>query len=163
VSGEDLVFTIIAVATVLAALYAVTTRYLLRSIIALGAFLTALSGEFFLLGADYIAIIQIFVYVGGVVVLMLFALMLAASGERHPLIPSGRRALGAVVAYVLAAGLVWAVTTSELAPLKRAPVDSVTALGTVLLERHLVAFEIIGVILLAALVAALTIVRGERQ
>ena len=64
---------------------------------------------------------------------------------------------------MLAAGLVWAVTTSELAPLKRAPVDSVTALGTVLLERHLFAFEIIGVILLAALVAALTIVRGERQ
>lgn len=162
-SGEDLVFTIVAVLTVLSALYAVTTHYLLRSIVALGAFLTALSAEFYLLGADYVAVIQIFVYVGGVVVLMLFALMLSASGERHPLIPTGGRALGAVVAYVLAAGLIWAVTTTELAPLQEAPNNSVAALGSVLLSRHLLAFEIIGVILVAALVAALAIVRGERQ
>ena len=63
-----------------ARLYAVLTRYLLRSIIALGAFLTALAGEFYLLAADFVAMVQIFVYVGGIVVLMLFALMLSTVG-----------------------------------------------------------------------------------
>ena len=90
------------------ALYGVLTRYLLRSIVALGAFLTAVAGEFYLLAADFVAVIQIFVYVGGIVVLMLFALMLSTSGERQPLAGSDRRGLGSLLAYALGGMLVWA-------------------------------------------------------
>jgi NADH-quinone oxidoreductase subunit J len=159
----DLVFAGIGAVAVIAAFYAVVTRYLLRSIVALGAFLTALSGEFFLLGADYVAVVQIFVYVGGVVVLMLFALMLSATGERHPVTAARSRPLGAFLAYGLGAGLVWAVTASKLPALPAPPLAGVRFLGLTLLHEQLYAFELVGVILLAALVAALTIIRGERQ
>jgi NADH-quinone oxidoreductase subunit J len=159
----DLVFTAIGAVAVIAAFYAVVTRFLLRSIIALGAFLTALSGEFFILGADYVAVIQIFVYVGGVVVLMLFALMLSATGERHPVTQAGNRPLGAVLAYGIGGALIWAVTATKLPGLPVPPAGGVRFLGQVLLHEQLYAFELVGVILLAALVTALAIIRGERQ
>ncbi len=162
-STQDLVFGVLGFLAVAAALYAVLTRYLLRSIVALGAFLTALSGIFYLLGADYVAVIQIFVYVGGVVVLMLFALMLSATGERHPFIPSGSRPLGVVLAYALGGGLIWSATATALPALPLPPANTARLLGQALLGPQLYAFELVGVILLAALVTALVIVRGERQ
>lgn len=145
-----------------AALYAVLTRFLLRSIIALGAFLTAMAGEFYLLAADFVAVVQIFVYVGGIVVLMLFALMLSTSGVRHPAAWADRPALGAVLAYALGGGLVWAAVATTVGEPGPPPADAPPLLGRALLGPQLFAFELIGVILLAAVVAALSLVRRER-
>jgi len=147
---------------VIAALAAVLTRYLLRSIVAFGAFLTAIAGQFYILAADFVALIQIFVYVGGVVVLILFALMLSAVGQKHPLAVSEHRGLGAVVAYAVGGWLVWAAFGQDLPKAGQVPGETVAFLGRAFLDQQLVAFEVIGIILLAAVVAALVIVRGER-
>lgn len=160
---QEVLFVVFGVVAALGALYAVVTRSLLRAIVALGAFLTAVAGEFYLLAADFLAVVQIFVYVGGIVVLMLFALMLSASGKRHPLAAIDRPALGAVLAYALGAGLLWASWSTELPAAAAEPADAVGALGRALLGPHLWSFELIGVILLASVIAALSIVRRERQ
>jgi len=162
-AAEDLVFVILAVIAGATAFYSVVTRYLLRSIISLGAFLTVVAGLFFLLAADFVAVIQIFVYVGGVVVLILFALMLSATGERHPAAPSAHSPGAALVAYALGAWLIWAALVAELPPVPPVPDVSVEFLGRAFLGPHVYPFELMGVILLAALAAALTIIRGERQ
>lgn len=151
------------VVCVASALFAVLTRYLLRSIIALGAFLTAVAGEFYLLAADFVAMVQVFVYVGGIVVLMLFALMLSTSGVRHPAARADRPALGAVLAYVIGGGLVWAAVVTDVAEPGPPPPDAAPLLGRAFLGEQLFAFELMGVILLAAVVAALSLVREERQ
>lgn len=160
-SLHDALFAAFGFVAVIGALYAVLTRYLLRAIVALGAFLTAVAGEFYLLAADFIAVVQIFVYVGGILVLMLFALMLSASGVRHPLAAIDRPGLGAVLAYAIGGGLLWASWTAELPMAAAAPDDAVGALGQALLGSQLGPFELMGVILLASVVAALSIARRE--
>ncbi len=161
-TATTLLFVAFGVLAALSALYAVLTRYLLRSIVALGAFLTALAGIFYLLAADFVAVVQIFVYVGGIVVLMLFALMLSSSGVRHPTASSDRRSLGSIVAYAVGGMLVWASLRSTLPGMPAALPDSVPYLGRAFLNEQLFPFELIGVILLAAVVAALALVRKER-
>lgn len=160
---QEVLFVVFGALAAGGALYAVLTRSLLRAIIALGAFLTAVAGEFYLLAADFLAVVQIFVYVGGIVVLMLFALMLSASGKRHPLAAVDRPALGAALAYAVGAGLLWASWSTELPAAGADPADAVGSLGRALLGAHLWPFELIGVILLATVIAALSIVRRERQ
>lgn len=159
---QEVLFVVFGAVGALGALYATLTRSLLRAIIALGAFLTAVAGEFYLLAADFLAVVQIFVYVGGIVVLMLFALMLSASGKRHHMAALDRPALGAVLAYALGAGLAWASWSAEIAAPGPDPADAIGALGRSLLGAQLWPFELIGVILLASVIAALSIVRRER-
>ena len=162
-TASDVLFAVFGGVAALAALYAVLTRFLLRSIVALGAFLTAMAGIFYLLAADFVALVQIFVYVGGIVVLMLFALMLSSSGVRHPAAASDRFGLGALLAYATGGMLVWAAIRTTLPPIPAALPDSVPYLGRALLNEQLFAFEFLGVILLAAVVTALALVRRERQ
>lgn len=160
---EQMLFVVFGIAAAGGALFAVATRSLLRSIIALGAFLTAVAGEFYLFAADFLAVVQIFVYVGGIVVLMLFALMLSASGVRHPLAAIDRPALGAALAYAIGAGVLWSSLTTELPAVGELPADAVDALGRALLGTQLWSFELIGAILLASVITALVIVRKERR
>jgi NADH:ubiquinone oxidoreductase subunit 6 (subunit J) len=145
------------------ALYAVLTKFLLRSILGFGAFLTAIAGEFYLLAADFVAVIQIFVYVGGVVVLILFALMLSSTGERHPRALAQRSAVGAILAYALGGWIIFAAWDHAFGEIPAPPEEGVAALGRAFLNEQLYPFELMGVILLAAVVTALAIVRGERQ
>lgn len=159
---EFLIGAIGAVA-VISALFCVLTHYLLRAIVGFGAFLTAVAAEFYLLAADFVALIQIFVYVGGVVVLILFALMLSAVGQRQPVAAADRGALGVVAAYGLGGWLLWAAWGTEFPEPGAVPDDTVFHLGRVFLNEQLLAFELVGFILLAAVVTALVMVRGERE
>jgi NADH:ubiquinone oxidoreductase subunit 6 (subunit J) len=161
-TASDVLFVVFGVIAAGCALYGVLTRFLLRSIVALGAFLTAVAGEFYLLAADFVAMVQIFVYVGGIVVLMLFALMLSTSGERQPLAGSDRRGFSSLLAYALGGMLVWASIGAKLPAVPGGLPSSVPYLGRALLGEQLFAFEFLGVILLAAVVAALSLVRSER-
>ncbi len=161
--GQAALFVVMGVVAAVSALYAVLTRQLLRSIMALGAFLTAVAVEFYVLSADFVSLVQIFVYVGGVVVLMLFALMLSASGERHPMAGADRAGLGAVLAYLVGGVLVVVALRADLPEPGAFPEQTVSYLGRALLAEQLFAFELMGVILLAALVTALVVVRKERQ
>jgi NADH:ubiquinone oxidoreductase subunit 6 (subunit J) len=147
----------------LAALYSVMTRYLLRSIIAFGAFLTAVAGMIYLLGGDFTAIVQIFVYIGGVMVLILFGLMLSHQGERAPLAASASWSLGSVLGYAVGGGLIWAASASHLPALPQPPTNTVSLIGSALLTTQGWAFQVIGLVLLASVVAALMLVRAERQ
>ncbi|MCJ7795888.1 MAG: NADH-quinone oxidoreductase subunit J, partial [Thermoleophilia bacterium] len=93
---------------------------------------------------------------------MLFALMLSTSGERQPLAGSDRRGLSALLAYALGGMLVWASVGANLPAVPGRLPASVPYLGRALLGEQLFAFEFLGVILLAAVVTALALVRSER-
>lgn len=150
-------FWLLAVVALAGAGTVVLSRDALRLVLGLGAFLLAVAGFYVYYGMGFLAAAQVFVYVGGVLVLVLFSLLLLGrDGGGRLLAPSrvdvGNAVVGAGVAFVLAFTLNGVTPPSA----EGASAD----LGATLLGPMLPAFELVGALLLAALVATLVIVSG---
>jgi NADH:ubiquinone oxidoreductase subunit 6 (subunit J) len=139
----------------------VLSRDALRLVLGLGAFLMALAGFYVYYGMGFLAAAQVFVYVGGVLVLVLFALLLLARDEGGRLLAPARFDISALsVGLGIAVVLGWTLRDVAPPPAQSPPLG----LGATLLGPMLPAFELGGVLLLAALVAVLVIVAGgERE
>ena len=154
-------FVILAAIALGGALAAVTSSSLFRAALGLMLSLLGTAGLFLLQKSEFIAVVQVLVYVGGVAVLIIFAVMLT---ERvaEPLM-SGLRPLawiGATVALLLSLALGWTLWRS---PLSESPPSSVTArdLGLAFLNEYLVPFEAVSLLLLVALIGAVIIAKGK--
>lgn len=143
----------------------VFARDAMRLVLGLGTFLLAVAGFYVYYGMGFLGAAQVFVYVGGVLVLVLFALvLLARDGGGRLLAPSrfdwGAASVGVGVAAILATTLRDVVPVPAPVLITKAS-DAVTgSLSWNLLGPMLPAFELLGVLLLAALVATLVIVGG---
>ncbi len=144
---------------------AVTTRHVVHAALWLVVALLGVAGSLLVLGAELVALVLVLVYVGAVVVLVLFALMLT----RAPIGPDTGHAVPAwrrVGAAVLGAGVA-ALLLSVLLPLaggdpvERAEVTSTQVAGQ-LFGTWVWPFELLSLLLLAALVAALAVSRAGR-
>lgn len=164
-SAAEVVFAAFALLSGAAAVLAVTSRHVVHAALWLVVALGALAGVYLALGAEVVALVQLLVYVGAVVVLVLFALMLtrAPIGVRPDLDAApGRRVAAAVsglaVAALLGGTLALAVGDSGVTPdLAR---GRARPLGEAVFGGWLLPFELLSVLLLAALVAALAVSRG---
>lgn len=162
-TGVEIVFVLVGVATLGAALATVTTRQLVHAALWLVVALGGLAVEYLLLTAEFIAWVQVLIYVGSVVVLLLFGLMLTkAPIGRSPDADSGNRWAALAVAAAAAGTLVWVVvdafrtTWIDLG----GPANGSTEVTGVFLFRHWVLpFEALSVLLLAALVGAVVLSR----
>lgn len=161
-TGLDLAFAGAGLVTLAAGLLAVTTRHLVHCALWLVVSLIGLAGCYLVLGAELVALVQVLVYVGAVVVLVLFALMLT----RAPIGPSGEHTtsrLHRALAAVIAAG-VTALLLSVLLPLAdrgavtRIATDS-TALATDIFSTWVWPFELLSVLLVVTLIAAIAVSR----
>src|SRR5690606_18380740 len=117
VSTLDLVFGAFGLLSVAAALLAVTTTRVIHAALWLIVALGGLAGTFLVMGAEFIALVQILIYVGAIVVLVLFALMLTASPvgrQREVSVGPRRRLLAALVG-----GAVTALLLAVLVPVAR--------------------------------------------
>lgn len=161
-TGLDIAFAAAGVITVAAALLAVTTRHIVHAALWLVLSLGGLAGCYLVLGAELVALVHVLVYVGAVVVLVIFALMLT----RAPIGPRAEHStsrLHRALAAVLAAGVA-ALLLAVLLPLAGRDTVAVTAAGSTAIAEHLFAtwvwpFELLSVLLLIALVAALAVAR----
>lgn len=168
-TGVEIAFVLVGIATLGAALVTVTTRQLVHAALWLVVALGGLAVEYLLLTAEFIAWVQVLIYVGSVVVLLLFGLMLTkAPIGRSPDADSGNRRVALGVAAAAAGTLVWIVvdafrtTWIDL----EGPVGGSTEVTGVSLFRHWVLpFEALSVLLLAALVGAVVLSRkhGKEQ
>jgi NADH:ubiquinone oxidoreductase subunit 6 (subunit J) len=146
--------------TLAGAAVVVFTRNVLRLVLGLGAFLLGVAGFYVYYGLAFIAAAQVFVYVGGVLVLVLFTLMLLTRDEL------GVPRLDArfdVAALAVAGGLfvLLVSTLRDLVPRTTEPAGaSLGALSGTLLGAQLPAFELLGVLLLAGLVAVMAVSDG---
>jgi len=160
----DLVFYAMAAMTVLGAAGCAFSRNIIYSAWALlFAFLGA-AGLYVFLGADFVAVTQVLIYVGGILVLILFAIMLTKQIGEDPKLTNAH--LGLPIGAALAVATVGTLTYMALmAPWKIEPVQSwqpVSAgLGIAFLTDYLLPFEVASVVLLAALVGAVIIARKE--
>jgi NADH-quinone oxidoreductase subunit J len=160
VSGLDLVFLAVGLLTAASAVLAVTSRVVLHSALWLVVALGGLAGCYLVLGAELVALVQLLVYVGGVVVLVLFALMLTREGNAPVHASAGHRALAAVVA--AATTMLLGVTLVAVVGWTGLPVtgpDS-TDIGTAIFGTWVWPFELLSLLLLLALVAAVAVARG---
>ncbi|URN15481.1 MULTISPECIES: NADH-quinone oxidoreductase subunit J [Streptomyces] len=162
-TGTEVAFLLVGVVTLAAAVLAVTTRQLVHAALWLVVALGGIAVEYLLLTAEFIAWVQVLIYVGSVVVLLLFGLMLTkAPIGRSPDADSGNRPAALAVALAAAAALVWVVvdafrtTWIDLG----GPAQGTTrASGEMLFRNWVLPFEALSVLLLAALVGAIVLSR----
>ncbi|MFC7218996.1 NADH-quinone oxidoreductase subunit J [Streptomyces polyrhachis] len=163
-TGVEIVFLLVGLVTLGAALIAVSTRQLVHAALWLVVSLGGVAVEYLLLTAEFIAWVQVLIYVGSVVVLLLFGLMLT----RAPIGPSPdadscNRPVAAAVAGVAAVLLVTLVVDAfrgqwiELDPVQ----GSTDVMGAALFRHWVLPFEALSVLLLAALVGAIVLSRRD--
>ena len=166
-TGVEIAFLLVGIATLGAALVTVTTKQLVHAALWLVVALGGIAVEYLLLTAEFIAWVQVLIYVGSIVVLLLFGLMLTrAPIGRSPDADSGNRwiALGAAVSS--AAALVWVVVDAFRTTwinLDGPAQGSTKASGEFLFRHWVLPFEALSVLLLAALVGAIVLSRKDRE
>ena len=141
------------------AVWVVTLRNLFRAALSLGVVLLGVAGLFVLLEAEFLAFVQILVYVGAVLTLVVFAIMLTAklqtSGEALP--AHRQRSMAAVASGALFAVLVFATQSLLLEVPPASGAVSVYALGQQLVTRLILPFEVVSLVLVAALAGAIAV------
>src|SRR5207253_2427448 len=121
-----------------------------------------ISAFFFLLGAEFVGLVQIFVYIGAVAVLIVFTILLTRHDTEKV---RGFNWSGVVVALAVFAGLIWAITKTKSlsqAPLQIEPV-TVQRIGELLMTSYVWPLQCVGVLLTAALIGALILVMEEKR
>ncbi|MFJ8309009.1 MULTISPECIES: NADH-quinone oxidoreductase subunit J [unclassified Streptomyces] len=162
-TGVEIAFLLVGIATLGAAVLTVTTKQLVHAALWLVVALGGLAVEYLLLTAEFIAWVQVLIYVGSVVVLLLFGLMLTkAPIGRSPDADSGNRWVALAVAAAAAGTLVWVVAdafrTSWIG-LEGPAQGSTKVSGEILFRHWVLPFEALSVLLLAALVGAIVLSR----
>jgi NADH-quinone oxidoreductase subunit J len=159
---SDVLFAAIGLIAVAGALMVVLTEHLVRAGLWLVLTLAAVAVEFLLLHAEFVAWVQVLIYVGAVVVLLLFAVMLT----RAPIGPSPDldRPLGPALLVGAGTGLglsglfLWAFHGRQF---EAPPVGTAQALGGDIFKDWVLPFEVLSVLLLAALVGAIVLSKKE--
>jgi NAD(P)H-quinone oxidoreductase subunit 6 len=158
-----IIFYALAVVTVASALVTAFSRNIVHSAFALFGALAGVAGIYALLAADFLFIIQIFVYIGGILVVTIFAVMLTQGIAE---VNVSNRAVGVLPALVtvVAAGAVmfYAIVRTSWYPAKPGPLAPTTyGIGNAFLGPYVLPFEIASMVLLAALIGAIVISRQE--
>ncbi|MFE0201874.1 NADH-quinone oxidoreductase subunit J [Streptomyces sp. NPDC058985] len=165
-TGVEIAFLLVGLVTFGAAVLTVTTRQLVHAALWLVVALGGLAVEYLLLTAEFIAWVQVLIYVGAVVVLILFGLMLTrAPIGRSPDADSGNRWAALTVAVASAAALVWVVVDAIRATwidLDGPAAGSTAVTGASLFQNWVLPFEALSVLLLAALVGAIVLSRKAK-
>ena len=155
---------------VVASLLVIAQRNPVYSVLLLIASFGALSALYVLLDAPFVAVIQIIVYAGAIMVLFLFVVMLLNAphedtehDERvHPLMRPGPMRFGAVLAVALVVELWWTLTKgAETGDFGTGAVSSVSAIGRLLFTQYAFPFEVTSVLILVAMIGAVVLARRE--
>jgi NADH-quinone oxidoreductase subunit J len=155
-------FIVIAIFTLAAALAAATLQKLMHAALSFALTLVGLAAFFFLLGAEFVGLVQVFVYIGAVAVLIVFTILLTRrDAEKH----HGFNWAGVIVAISVFAVLTWAIwKTSSLSILPQS-IEPLTVkrIGEVLMTQYVWPLQCIGLLLTAALIGALVLVMEEKK
>ena len=159
---STIVFAIIAIFPLVFALAAAKNPRLMHAALSFAVMYIGIAAFFFLLGAEFVGLVQIFVYVGAVAVLSVFTILLTrrdAEG-RH-----GFKWAGVIVAVGVFAGLVWATLKTNSLPARPFMVKAITVkeIGATLMNQDVWPLLCVGVLLTAALIGALVLVMEEKR
>lgn len=164
VSGGEVVFVLLGLITLGAALLCVTSRNVVRAALWLVLSLGALAGCYLVLTAELVAIVQLLIYLGAVVVLLLFGLMVTrAPIGPDPAMDTVNKPIAIAVAVATAALLCVLLVDAFRLSYVDFPADqgSAEAVGSALFRTYVLPFEVLSVLLLAALIGAIVLSRPD--
>ena len=162
-SGSTIIFYLLAAFTLVSALLAVTTRMIFRAAIYLLFSLIGTAGIYFWLQYEFIAAVQIVVYVGGIVVLIIFSIFLTQqAGEELPKQKLGRQLFSALAAFCgLALVLLQLAKHSFIKTSEKPILPTLANIGKQMLgvddSGYALPFELVSILLLAALIGCIVI------
>jgi NADH-quinone oxidoreductase subunit J len=153
-----------AVAASIAAVAVVLSRNVVRAALSLVVVLGSVGVIFLLLGAEFVGWTQILIYVGAIIVLLLFGLMLTAAPIGRSALDNQQRSiafLAAAAIFGVFTWMIWDAFGDERIPLEQ--VTRTQDIGDSLFSRFILPFELLSVLLLAALVGAIVLAKREEQ
>lgn len=161
----DIIFYFFAFITIVSALIVVTSKNIIHAAFSLLLTFCGVAGIYVLLGADFIAIVQIMVYVGGIMILLIFGVMLTNKITNVDIKTGTLNVLPASLGIGIFMGLVtsimcwtnWFTTSSVI------PNTTIFGLGEILLSDYVLIFELLAMLLLIALVGAASIARRDKE
>ena len=161
--AENIAFGLIALMMVVAAVRVVTTRNIVHAALYLVLVLAGVAAQYILLAAEFVAITQVLVYIGAVVVLFLFGIMLtrAPMGKMHDT-DNEQRIVGLAIA-VLLLGVMSYVLWKAFGKkqFEDLAVQTTAQVGNSIFQQYLMPFEVVSVVLLAALLGAIVLARRD--
>jgi NADH-quinone oxidoreductase subunit J len=161
---QQVVFWVLAVAMVVAAVRVVTTRNVVHAALYLVVSLLGAAALFVLLFAEFVAWVQVLVYVGAVVVLMRFGLMLTRAPIGSANFDNDQRLLAAVCSgglFVVTTWIMVGAFAGRTLSFDRVQGTTTRTIGEVIFSAYVLPFEVVSVLLLAALVGAVVIARRD--
>ncbi|MGE5430691.1 MAG: NADH-quinone oxidoreductase subunit J [Syntrophomonadaceae bacterium] len=162
----DIVFYLFAAITLASAFVVVTARNIIYSAFSLLFTFFGVAGLYVLLGADFIAVVQLMVYVGGILVLILFGVMLTNKITSIQIKTGTLQIVPAILGAALMAGVLIKIFTGtnwHSQSLQNPAQTTAYALGKMLITDYVLIFELLGILLLIALIGAATIARKDEQ
>jgi NADH-quinone oxidoreductase subunit J len=164
VSAQEYAFLVLAVVGGLSAIGVVTARNVVHAALYLVVTLLSVAGVYLLLGAEFVAWVQILIYVGAIVILFLFGLMLTKAPIGRDTLDNQQRWLGALVGVGVFAGLVFLI--QEAYPVQDAVAfetvqGSTDVVGEAIFRSYVLPFEAVSFLLLAALIGAIVLARKD--
>ncbi len=161
---QQAVFWVLAIAMVVSAVRVVTTRNVVHAALWLVGALMSVAAMYVLLFAEFIAWVQVLVYVGAIVVLMLFGLMLTRASIGSASFDNDQRLLAAVCAgavFIVSSVIMVTAFEGREIDFDRTVGTTTETVGRVIFADYVLPFEVISVLLLAALVGAIVIARRD--
>lgn len=163
--AQNIFFYLIAAIMVIAALRVVTSDNIVHAALYLVIVLAGVAAQFLLLGAEFVGVTQVLVYIGAVIVLFLFGIMLTrAKIGSEDMLDHDNRWPAILTACLLAIVMGYSVVDfagdDEIEVLRGAP-TTVEQVSDSIFSTYIVAFEAISVLLLAALIGAIVVARKE--
>jgi len=168
---EQIVFYLFAFLIIVSALAVVSLKNIFHCALFLILCLFSVAGIYVMLHAEFLAVVQVLLYVGAVAILMIFAIMLTSKlAGREVMMTNEQTFVGGFLAIITAAGICWSYVGRWSAdsigtyfpPAKVEPgVNSTFEIGRHLMTDFVLPFELVSVLLLAALIGAIVIARRE--
>ncbi len=160
----DIIFYLFAVITLVSGFLVVSSKNIVHSAFYLLFTFFGVTGLYALLGADFIAVVQVMVYIGGILILIIFGVMLT-NKITDVSIKSGTLQVipAAIIVGLFAGGLASImVNTQWHTEFSKIPETTMYSLGDLLINEYVLIFELLGILLLIALIGAASIARREQ-
>jgi NADH-quinone oxidoreductase subunit J len=159
---SSVAFVLITILTLAAALGAATLQKLMHATLSFAMTLIGVAALFFLLGAEFVGLVLIFVYIGAVAVLIVFTILLTRRdvGKDH-----GANWSGALLAIAVFGGLTWAIIKTQSVDVAAPHIRALTVkrIGEALMISYVWPLQCVGLLLTAALIGALVLVMEEKR
>lgn len=161
----DIIFYLFAAITIVSGIFVVNSKNIVHAAFSMLLTFFGVAGIYVLLGADFLAVVQIIVYVGGILILLLFGVMLTNKITNVEIRSGSIQVIPAVIGLAVFSAILFWIMTSTNWKSESFEIPSTTSveIGQVLLTQYVLIFELLGILLLIALIGAASIARRDKE